>query len=138
MYLQREPLGGMGQNKIWSILTVENAAGGAIGGGLMYGLAQAFRIAGQGFGAGFWLQAILILAGIAIGAAVTIRTNGLSLVDRVTFFVGFQLRKAGGQHRIDPPIESSVWAMGADADDLLLPLIDPEMLLTAEEAERGS
>jgi hypothetical protein len=132
MYVQREPIGGIGENRIWSILTIENAAGGAAGGGAMYGLSQALRISADGFGPGFWLQLMLIALGAAIGAAVTIRIRGLSLVDRIILFVGFQLRKTSGQHRIVPPIESSIWAL-SDANDDLLPLIDDDMLAALNE-----
>ena len=132
MYTQREPLGGMGDNRIWSILTVENAAGAAMGGGAMYALAQALRIAGESFGPGFWLQMLLIAGGAAIGAAVTIRVRGLSLVDRVTLYVGFQLRTLRGQHRITPPLESSAWAQTDDAE-ALLPLFDEDMLAAMNE-----
>jgi hypothetical protein len=127
MYVQREPIGGIGENRIWSILTVENAAGAAVGGGVMYGIAQAFGIVGEGFGPGFWLQLILIAVGVFVGATVTIRIRGLSLVDRVVLFLTFQIAKAGGQHRIEPPIEASVWALTDETDDLL-PLLDEDML----------
>jgi hypothetical protein len=132
VYHQREPLGGVGENRIWSILTVENAAGAATGGGAMYGLAQALHLAGESFGPGFWLQIMLIALGAAIGAAVTIRVRGLSLVDRLTLYGGFQLRAMRGQHRITPPLESSTWAQADDAEDLL-PLFDEAMLTTLNE-----
>ncbi|NNJ12211.1 hypothetical protein EKD04_017925 [Chloroflexales bacterium ZM16-3] len=130
--MQREPLGGVGENRIWSILTIENAAGAAAGGGAMYGLAQTLRLSADGFGAGFWLQLMLIALGAIIGAAVTIRVRGLSLVDRIILFVSFQIRKASGQHRVVPPLESSIWALG-DASDDLLPLIDDDMLAALNE-----
>ncbi|WP_322489361.1 hypothetical protein [Chloroflexus sp.] len=132
MYVQREPIGGIGENRVWSILTVENAAGAAVGGGIMYGIAQALRIAGEGFGVGFWIQLVMIAAGIAIGAIVTIRIRGLSLVDRLIIFVGFQMRRASGQHRVDPPIEASIWALTDETDDLL-PLLDEDMLAALNE-----
>jgi|GEM_PF-6483921 hypothetical protein len=137
MYVQQEPLGGMGENRIWSILTLENAAGAAAGGGAMYGLAQTLRLSADGFGPGFWLQLLLIVMGAAIGAAVTIRVGGLSLVDRIVLYTGFQIRTASGQHRIEPPLESSAWAIATDAEDLL-PLIDEDMLAALnEEIARG-
>lgn len=135
MYMQREPIGSVGDNRIWSILTVENAIGAACGAGLMYSVSQVFGIAGEGFGPGFWVQAIMILAGLAMGAGATVRVRGLSLVDRVSLFVSFQMRKMSGQNRVDPPIEASIWALADESDDLL-PLLDEEML-AALEAEHG-
>jgi len=135
MYVQREPIGSISDNKIWSILTVEHAIGAATGGGLMYSLAQVLRITGDGFGVGFWLQAMMIIAGLAVGAGATVRVRGLSLVDRVSLFIGFQMQKMGGHTRIDPPIEASIWALSDESDDLL-PLLDEDML-AALEAEHG-
>lgn len=132
MYVQREPIGGIGENRIWSILTVENAAGAAVGGGVMYGIAQALRITGEGFGPGFWLQLVFIGVGVFIGATVTIRIRGLSLVDRVMLFITFQIAKASGQHRIEPPIEASIWALTDETDDVLL-LLDDDMLASLNE-----
>jgi hypothetical protein len=133
MYLQREPIGSHSDNRIWSILTVENAIGAATGGGVMYGIAQLFGIAANDFGPGFWVQVALIIAGIAGGAGATIRVRGLSLVDRISLFVGFQMQTMSGHHRIDPPIEASIWALSDDSDDLL-PLLDEDMLGDLEAA----
>lgn len=135
MYVQREPIGSMSDNRIWSILTVENAVGAATGGGVMYSMAQMFGIAGDGFGPGFWVQAVLIFMGLAVGAGATVRVRGLSLVDRIGLFVNFQMQHMSGHNRIDPPIEASIWALADESDDLL-PLLDEDML-AALEAEHG-
>lgn len=132
MYVQREPIGGVGQNRIWSFLTVENAAGAAAGGGALYGLAQALHVAGEGFGAGFFLQIVMIVVGMTLGAGVTIPMRGLSLIDRIILFASFQMKKAAGNHRIEPPIEASVWALSDESDDLL-PLLDEDMLAALNE-----
>lgn len=136
MYMQREPIGSNRDNRIWSILTVENAIGAATGGGVMYGVAQVLGIAGSDFGPGFWVQAVMIIAGMAIGAGATVRVRGLSLVDRISLFVSFQMQNVGGQNRIEPPIEASIWALSDESDDLLS-LLDEDML-AALEAEHGS
>lgn len=135
MYMQREPIGSISDNRILSILTVENAIGAATGGGILYALAQALGIAGNDFGPGFWIQAVMIIVGMAVGAGATVRVRGLSLVDRTSLFVGFQMQKLGGHNRVDPPIEASIWALSDESDDLL-PLLDEDML-AALEAEHG-
>jgi hypothetical protein len=135
MYMQREPIGSIGDNRIWSVLTIENAIGAATGGGVMYSVAQALGIAGDGFGPGFWVQAVMIVAGLALGAGATVRVRGLSLVDRISLFVTFQIQQMSGQNRVDPPIEASIWALSTESDDLL-PLLDDDML-AALEAEHG-
>jgi len=133
MYVQREPIGGIGENRIWSILTVESIAGAGVGAIVMYASAQALHLTGAGFGAGFFIQLIMLIAGAVCGAAITIRFgNGLSLFDRIMLFIGFKLLQARGLHRIDPPIEASVWALTHDTDDLL-PLLDEEMLTALNE-----
>jgi hypothetical protein len=132
MYVQREPLGGIGEDRVWSILTLENAAGAAVGGGVMYGVAQLLGVAGEGFGPGFWIQLLLIAGGLAVGATATIRLGGLSLVDRIALFAAFQLRQAAGRHRVEPPIEASVWALTGETDDLL-PLLDDDMQAALNE-----
>lgn len=126
MYTQREPLGGMSENRIFSVLTVENLAGGGVGGAIAYGLCQILGVAGAGFGAGFILMATLILGGIALGTGVTVRFSGLSLFDRVNLGIGFLLRRASGGHVLEPPIETSAWALDDGADDLLDLLTEDE------------
>jgi len=134
MYMQREPIGNVGDNRIWSFLTVENAIGGAGGAGLMYSVAQGVGLAGEGFGPGFWVQAILILAGLGLGVGATVRVRGLSLVDRVSLAASFQIQRLSGATRIDPPMEASIWALMDEATDDLLPLIDPDLLAQLETA----
>ena len=133
MYVQREPIGGLGENRIWSILTVESAAGAGGGALVMYALAQAFHLTGEGFGPGFFLQFVLISVGAALGVALTIRFgNSLSFLDRILLFIGFHMLQARGQHRVEPPIEASIWALTNDTDDLL-PLLDEDMLVALNE-----
>lgn len=137
-YFQQEPIGGIGENRVFSILTVENVAGAAVGGGALYGVAKVFQLGGSGFGPGFWIQLALILAGAALGAGITVRVHGLSLVDRIGFWAAFQMRKASGQTRIDPPIATSIWAFDEDADDILTLLDDDFGALAPAEARHGA
>jgi hypothetical protein len=124
MYLQREPLGGVGDNRVWSILTVEHLAGAAVGGGFGYGASRILGLgSGESFGPGFWIQLVLIAVGMGCGALLMIRVRGLSLMDRLICGVGFLIGRMSGQHRVVPPLESSVWATLDLPDEDLLALV---------------
>lgn len=103
MYVQREPLASATQDRVISILTVQNLGGAAGGGAVVWFLCNVLGLRGEALTPLWFLQVLLILIGCGIGIVLTVRWTGLSLFDRASLYLMFQLRKASGGHIIAPP-----------------------------------
>src|SRR5215467_4908065 len=109
MYIQEEGLGSIGQDRVISVLTMENLGGGFVGGVAMRYLG--ILLLGEGwplFSVPSLVQSAAILVGLAIGILMTVKWSGQSVLDSALLVVGFHMRKLTGETTIHPhaPVSS--------------------------------
>ncbi|HEX6293023.1 MAG TPA: hypothetical protein VFZ66_27820 [Herpetosiphonaceae bacterium] len=101
-YTHQEELNARGQSRQLGIFTTANAAGAGVLGLVVWQLTRMLGVTGDFWDARFWVQAALVLAGAALGVAVTFRWSGLSLLDRLLLWIGFQQRRLARHTRLRP------------------------------------
>ncbi len=101
-FQQQEDIGGVGQDRQLSILTTANIGGAAIGALVTWQGSSMLGLSGPWL-SGLWtVQAVLIVLGTVIGAVLTTRWSGMSMLDRLQLRMGFQLRQIAGEHVLTP------------------------------------
>jgi hypothetical protein len=102
-YTHDVDLAGQLENRQFSIITTMNLIAGGIGGALGWQLSV---VLGWGDDLPWTVPGLLkyglIVVCAIVGVALTIRRNGLSLLDRLQLSLGYRLRVMLGQTRIEP------------------------------------
>lgn len=106
-FQQQEDLGGVGQDRQFSIITTANIGGAVIAGLIIWQLTGVLGITGSWFSARWWIQMILIVLAAVLGVILTTRWSGLSLLDRIQLRIDFQLRLLAGDHILAPEASMS-------------------------------
>ena len=131
-YTHQEDFGGMLQDRQVSIFTTANIVGAFIGAVVVWQLLSLLHIGGP-----TWLHYLLVMTlGGGSGIALTIRWDGMSLLDTLVLYAGWRLRALMQQTSLHPRAAAAHTDDGAlslyDGDEVLARPYDPQ-----QEAARG-
>jgi hypothetical protein len=123
MYTHQDDFGNAMEDRQYSIITMANIVGTLCGAALAWQLCRLLAI-------GSWLLFILIiLSGAVLGFVLTMRWNGISLLEQIRLLIGFQLRVARKQTEIHPhaaTLDRTDTLTLFDGDEIIVQPYSPE------------